>query len=193
MASLPTQRITPEEYLEIERQEPIRSEYYYGEMFAMAGNTREHSRIVFDLVGELRGALKGGQCEGFSADMRVKVSAAAYFYPDVVVVCGEPKFEDTGQDTLIDPTLVIEVLSKSTEAFDRGEKFRLYRGLDSVRQFVLVSTDRAQVECFSREPDGHWRFDEAIGLNASLAMPAIGHSLALSEIYYGATLAEDTA
>src|SRR5579872_2476540 len=128
MSTPPKSHLTPEQYLEIERKADFRSEYYHGEMFAMAGAQREHILITGNAVTALHQQLRNRPCEAYSTEMRVKVaSTGLYTYPDVVVVCGKPEFLDSEVDTLLNPTLIVEVLSKSTEAYDRGLKFKLYR------------------------------------------------------------------
>src|SRR5580693_9035962 len=135
MSSLPVPRISPEEYLALDRFADVRSEYFYGEMFAMAGNTRQHLRIVSNLVYRQRIALEGRPCEAWSNEIRVKASEDAYVYPDMVVICGEPEFVDDRFDTLTNPVVVFEVLSSSTKNLDRGEKFVSYRKLPSLRYY----------------------------------------------------------
>ncbi len=123
--------LSPQEYLTLERQAETKSEYYAGEVFAMAGASRKHNTIVPNLLYLLVGQLKGRSCEVYNSDMRVKVSVTGlYTYPDLTVVCGKPRFDDDQEDTLLNPTVIVEVLSKSTEAYDRGEKFAMYRALE---------------------------------------------------------------
>src|SRR5215475_2138813 len=140
MCSQVRQRYTPEEYLALERQARCKSGYYAGEILPMAGASRWHNLIVANIVGELSLQLKGRFCTTYPSDMRVKVSATGlYTYPDVTVICGEPRFEDNQQDTLLNPTLIVEVLSESTEAYDRGGKFAHYRKLPSLMEYVLIT------------------------------------------------------
>src|SRR5437867_12261501 len=132
--------LSPEEYLSLDRKSEVRSEYFDGDMVAMSGGSREHNLIVTNLVRELSLHLKGRPCEVYPSNMRVKISATGlYTYPDVVVVCSDPQFEDESVDTLINPTLIAEVLSDSTEAYDRGAKFAHYRKIDSLLEYLLVS------------------------------------------------------
>jgi Uma2 family endonuclease len=174
-------RLTPEEYLAIERAAEQKSEFFNGEMFAMAGASPEHALIVTNVAGELRARLRERPCRVYSADLRVRVSETGlYAYPDVVVVCGEPQLE---QDTLLNPTLIVEVLSPSTEAYDRGEKFRHYQRLESLQEYLLIAQDRHRVEQYVRQPDGRWLYAEAHELSATLQLPSIGCDLALSEVY----------
>jgi Uma2 family endonuclease len=176
--------LTPEEYLEIERRAETRSEYLDGEMFAMAGASLEHSQIVSNLVGELRQQLKQRPCRVLPNDLRIHTPATGlYTYPDVVVVCGEPRLQDEHRDTLLNPTLIIEVLSPSTEAYDRGKKFEHYRSVESFVEYLLVAQDAPRVEQYVREPDGRWLFSAVAGLEAAISLPAIQCELLLSEVY----------
>ena len=148
MASIAAEKyITPEEYLSEERRAKIKSEYIYGEIFAMSGVSNAHNLITLDIATELNLQLRGSGCLVYSNDMRVKTEATgSYFYPDVVVVCDKPRFEDNVFDTLLNPILIVEVLSPSTESYDRGEKFAHYQKLMSLREYILVSQDRMRVE-----------------------------------------------
>jgi Uma2 family endonuclease len=177
-------RLTPEEYLALERAAETRSEFFNGVMFAMAGASEEHVLIVVNVAGELRAQLRGRPCRTYSTDMRVKVSETGlYTYPDVVVVCGEPQFDDEHRDTLLNPTAIIEVLSPSTEAYDRGEKFAHYQRRASLHEYVLIAQDRYRVEHYVRQPDGQWLYSETRGLDGTLHLPSIGCDLALAEVY----------
>ncbi len=148
MASIAAEKyITPEEYLSEERRAKIKSEYIYGEILAMSGASNAHNLITLDIATELNLQLRGSGCLVYSNDMRVKTEATgSYFYPDVVVVCDKPRFEDNVFDTLLNPILIVEVLSPSTESYDRGEKFAHYQELMSLREYILVSQDRIRVE-----------------------------------------------
>ena len=139
--------ITPEEYLAAERRATVKSEYIHGEVLAMSGASRAHNIITVDITTELNIQLRKRGCEIYSGDMRVRTSpTGSYFYPDVVVVCDKPRFEDNVFDTLLNPILIVEVLSPSTETYDRGEKFALYQELTSLQEYILVSQDRIRVE-----------------------------------------------
>src|SRR5205085_7715167 len=147
----PTRRYAPQEYLRAERDSAIRHEYYHGEVFAMAGGSPQHSLIISNVNGELRTRLKGSPCRAYESNLRVHVPRTTlYTYPDVSVICGELQFDplDTGHETVLNPTLVVEVLSISTESWDRGGKFQNYRQMESLREYVLVSTDKPLVETF---------------------------------------------
>jgi Uma2 family endonuclease len=184
MSTLPKSFITPEQYLEIDRQAERKSEYYDGEMFAMAGVGVAHNSIVWNLIASLNPHLRGRRCRGYPSDLRVRIAPdRRYSYPDVTVVCGEPEFLDEQRDVLPNPTLIVEVLSPSTASFDRGFKFDAYTAMESLREYVLVASDRASVEVFSRQLDGRWLLAKAIGTEASAALESVGCKLALADIY----------
>ena len=175
---------TAEEYLALERQADYKSEYVDGEIFALAGASEPHNLIVTNCVGELRQQLKGKPCKLYSSDMRVQLAKSRrYTYPDLVIVCGKAEFTDETRDTLTNPTLIIEVLSPSTESYDRGEKFEQYRKLDSLQTYVLVSQDKPLVEVFERQEGGRWLLSEYGGLDSSAPLPNINCELQLSEVY----------
>ncbi len=176
-------RYTAQEYLELERQAEYKSEFVDGEIFALAGATRAHNLIVLNCGAELRRQLTQ-TCEAYPGDMRVQLAKSTrYFYPDVVVTCGEPQFTGQVEDTLTNPTLVIEVLSSSTESYDRGEKFKQYRTVDSLQTYVLISQHQPLIEVFERQEDGHWLLGEYEGLKESAPLPSIGCELLLREVY----------
>jgi len=176
--------LTPEQYLEIERAAEYKSEYYDGEMFAMAGAGLAHNRIVADTQYALQSQLSGSPCELLPSDMRIRVgSAARYAYPDITIVCGEPALLDNRQDILLNPAVIIEVLSPSTADFDRGFKFVAYTAIQSLRQYVLIATDRASIEVFTRQADGLWSQAKASRLEDSVELESIGCRLLLAEVY----------
>src|SRR4051794_10114154 len=182
---------TPEEYLAYERQARYKSEYIAGQIVAMSGVSREHARINWNLTQVLGPQLQGRRCEAYTSDMRVKVSARGmYTYPDLVVVCGEAQFEDAQVDTLLNPTVIIEILSPSTEAYDRGAKFGYYRALPSLQEYVLVAQDQMLIEHFVRAGD-EWRFSATSDPAAVVRLPAIGCALPLAEVYDQVSLASD--
>lgn len=176
---------SPEEYLAFERGTDARHEYLDGHVYAMAGESIEHSRICVNVAGELRARLKGCPCEVLSPNMKVVTSPTGLFsYPDVVVICGEPQFYDERRDILTNPTVVFEVLSPSTEAYDRGEKFLRYRTqVEALREYVLVSQHRPLVEHYVRQPDGSWSYSSADDLSEAIDLPSIDSRLPFSEIY----------
>ena len=174
---------TPEEYLVSERKATLKSEYINGEILAMSGASNAHNLITLDIGTELNIQLRERECLVYTNDMRVRTSPmGSYFYPDVVVVCGEPQFEDNVFETLLNPTLVIEVLSPSTEVYDKGEKFRHYQELTSLREYVLVSQDRVRVEQY-RLLKTQWVQTEFRALEDVLPLVSIGCELPLQDIY----------
>jgi Uma2 family endonuclease len=184
MSTLSKPYLTPEQYLEIERKAEFKSEYYQGEMFAMSGARRAHNLITTNAVRELSQQLLGGPCEVYPGEMRVKVSSTGlYTYPDVVVVCGEPQFLDDTFDTLLNPRVLIEILSESTEAYDRDKKFELYRSLDSLAEYVMISSMRVRVERYTRQPDGTWNYSSKASLEDSIDLKSVGCHLRLADVY----------
>jgi Uma2 family endonuclease len=176
-------RLTPEQYLALERKATTKSEYLSGHIYAMAGASREHNLIAGNIFGELRFQLRERPCEAYVNDMRLKVSSTGlYTYPDVAVVCDGPRFEDTYLDTLLNPIVLVEVLSPSTEAYDRGEKFAHYRRLESLQEYVLVAQDLVRLEHYLRQGD-KWLLTELSDLDDVLHVVSIGCDLPLREIY----------
>jgi len=175
--------LTAEEYLAFERASEQRHEFANGEAFAMSGGTREHSLIAANVTREFGNALLDRPCEVHTSDLRVKLATGSrYVYPDVSVVCGEPRFEDAQRDTLVNPSVIVEVLSDASEAYDRGDKFALYRALPSLRDYVLVSQKTMLVEHFHREDDGSWRL-RALGPGDVLALGSIDARVAIESLY----------
>jgi Uma2 family endonuclease len=184
MAGQSTPKLSVQDYLALERTDPEKHQYIDGEIFLMGGASATHNLITANIVGELRMALKSKPCRVYANDLRVKVNPAGlYTYPDVVVTCGEERFDDQQEDTLLNPIVLVEVLSDSTEAYDRGGKFAHYRRLESLRDYVLVSQNEPLVECFSRQADQRWLLSEARGLEATLLLPSLENGLALAEVY----------
>jgi Uma2 family endonuclease len=191
MSTVPTRLLTSQEYLARERQADYRSEFYRGEMFAMAGASWEHSLVKDNMAGEARSRLKGGPCRVVTSDLRVKITATGlYTYPDIVVVCDEPQFEDDMFDTLLNPHTLVEVLSDSTEKYDRGLKFGHYRQLPSVQEYVLVAQDRPLVERYVRQPDGSWLLTAWNDLTQTFTFSSIPVQIPLAEIYRGVEFPE---
>lgn len=175
---------SPEEYLAAERDAEEKSEYLAGEIVGFAGASPAHNAIVFNLAGALYPQLRGRACRGFPSDLRVHDPITSSFtYPDIVVVCGDPAFHDEHGDTLLNPTLLIEVLSKSTEQRDRGQKAEHYRQMESVQEYLFVGQDRPHVEHYRRYGPRQWMLTEASDLNSVLELPAIGCTLALRDVY----------
>jgi Uma2 family endonuclease len=184
MSTLTVTHVTPEEYLAAERLSETRSEYLDGGVYPMTGASANHSRIVFDVGAELDLQLSGRGCEVFVIDMKVRLPGSRkFFYPDVVIVCGDLQYHDERKDIITNPDLVVEVLSPSTEAFDRGAKFEAYRTVESLKEYVLVAQDRPFVEQFVRSEAGKWEYAAAIGLESSLTLPSIECMLNLAAVY----------
>ena len=174
---------TPEEYLARERKALDKSEYRDGQIYTMPGASRKHNLITGNTLAELHVQLRNRVCEVYPSDMRVKVSSTGtYTYPDVVVVCEEPQFEDSYFDTLLNPTVLIEVLSPSTAAYDRGEKFASYQKLDSLCEYVLISQDRVRVEYYLRQQQT-WDLTEFHSLSDVFQLVSIACELSLQAIY----------
>lgn len=175
-----------EEYLALERSSEIRHEYLDGFVYAMAGGSPAHSTLCFNLAGILHAQLRGTPCRGFSPDMKVRAGEGGlYAYPDLVVVCGEPVFQDDRGDVLLNPTIIFEVLSPSTEAYDRGEKFSRYAAIETLSDYVLISQDQARVEHLSRQPDGTWPRSEVSGRSAVLILSSINRPILVAGLSLG--------
>lgn len=176
--------LTPQEYLEIERKAETKSEYHDGVLVAMAGVSWAHFVITSNIVTELNIELKNSPCVAGATDMKVWVEACRkFFYPDVLVVCGEPQFHDTHRDYLTNPVLIMEVLSESTAETDRGAKFICYQTLESLNTYVLVSQDTPRCEIYVRQSDGSWRYTRVEGLEAVVTLDALNCTLRLADIY----------
>jgi Uma2 family endonuclease len=177
-------RLTAREYLALERKAETKSEFLHGEVFAMTGGTRRHSLIATNLAGELRTLLKGKPCQVFNRDMRLKIEATGLCTsPDVQVACGKRRFEDAPEDVLLNPRIIFEVLSDSTSAWDRGQKFWHYRHLESLAEYVLVAQDLWLVERYTRQPEGSWVLETVEGAKGVLALKSIRCRVPLKEIY----------
>ena len=187
--------LTPEEYITLERKaipdaDTVRSEYVKGKIISMSGASRAHNLITFNIAAGLHAQLKGSGCEAYINEMRVSSPLTlSYFYPDVVVVCEEPRFEDDVFDTLLNPIVIVEVLSPTTEAFDRGEKFSHYRQLESLKEYILVSQDKVNVERYIRKPD-EWGLTYFQELEQQVPLTSIQCELPLQEIYERVTFPE---
>lgn len=178
-----TEHYTPAEYLALERQAETKSEYIEGCIVAMSGASRWHNLISSNVLVALHNQLRDGPCVVFNPDMRVRIGTAnRYTYPDVSVVCGADEFEDREVDTLLNPIAIVEVLSPSTEGYDRGDKFAGYRQLPSLQEYVLVAQDRPSVEHYLRQGE-QWLLTAVTDLDASISLPTIGCALPLREVY----------
>jgi len=183
MVAQPVPYTTPEEYLAAERAAECKSEYLDGQIYAMAGASPAHNRIAVNVIREVSLHLKGRPCEAFAGDMRVRVEdTGLYAYPDATIVCGKALFDEHG-DTLLNPTAIIEILSPSTMAWDRGVKAEHYRRLDSLREYLLIAQDRAYVERYVRQADGSWKLWEARGMDVSVRIDAVDLDLPLADVY----------
>jgi len=186
-------RLTPEQYLEIERAaQDVRSEYYNGRMYAMSGGTYPHAIVIGNLARELGNALKKGPCVVTTSDMRIRVNKTGlYTYPDIVVLCDPPQYGDGRRDTVLNPALIVEVLSPSTEAYDRGFKFAQYRALESLQEYVLVSQSEPRVEIFRRQSSGDWLLSESAGPESTCQFDSVSCTIALKDIYDKVTFGAD--
>ena len=187
MVSQPSTQILPEEYLAFERKSASKHEYLKGEVFPMTGASLRHNLITLNIGAGLQRQLKPVGCKVVVNDMRVKAPGATlYTYPDVVAYCGEPLLEDDKFDTLLNPCLIVEVLSRSTAAYDQEVKFGYYRTIESLNEYVLVAQDARHVAQFAKQPDGRWLVTDVRGLESSVALTSVPCTLTLEEIYDGA-------
>lgn len=192
MSTAPKPKITVAEYLVRERQAERKSEYLAGEVFARAGASREHNRVKENLVVELGGRLKGGPCRTLSSDQRVLVEATGLFcYPDVVLLCGPGDYAAADRDTLIDPTALFEVLSPSTERYDRGAKFRHYQRIPTLQEYVLIAQDEPVCERFVRQADGSWALVSFVGMDAVLELTSVRVRIPLVDLFAGVEFPEE--
>ena len=176
--------ITPEEYLRLERRAEHKSEYVDGVVYAMSGASPEHNLIVGNVITELNLQLRKTPCLVYASDMKVRVpSSRKFFYPDVSIVCDEAEFADDERDVLLNPLVVIEVLSESTAAYDRGKKFQCYQEIESLQEYLLIAQDEPVVEQFVRQTNGSWVYTKVAGLDHSFARSSAGCRVALREIY----------
>jgi Uma2 family endonuclease len=179
-------RYTSQQYLELERAAAFRSEFIAGYIINMAGGSALHDGITINLTALLHGRLRGSPCRPYTANMRMGIrEAGAYFYPDLSVVCGEPVFDDEWRDTINNAGIVFEVLSPSTEKYDRGDKSIAYRSLESLREYVLISQEKPHVERYTRQDNGSWLLTEVASLSDTLELPSIDCRIPLSELYEG--------
>ncbi len=174
---------TATEYLALERASETRNELVNGQILAMTGASRAHNLIAANVIAGLHGQLKGRPCEAYPSDMRVKVAATGlYTYPDVVVVCGKPELEDEHGDTLLNPTVIFEVLSPSTEAYDRSEKFAHYLRLESLREYLMVAQDKLRIEHYVRQSH-QWVLTVTTTLDEVVELPSIDCRLIARDVY----------
>jgi Uma2 family endonuclease len=191
MSAAPKPRLTSNEYLEIERRAQFKSDFFNGEMFAMGRVSLEHNRVKENLIGELGIRLQGGPCQTYSSDQRVLVEATGlYTYPDIVILCGPATSDPADRDTLTNPTAIIEVLSPSSEKYDRGTKFRNYQKIPSLIEYVLVAQDEPLCDRYVRQADGSWALVSFVGLAATLAFTSVPARIPLADVYAGVTFPE---
>ncbi len=192
MTAQPKQEITEQAYLALERSSAQKHEYFDGEIFAMSGGTASHNLISGNAFASLHTQLRGTGCRVLNSDMRLKVVATGLnTYPDVTVVCGNFQFIDERRDTITNPIVIIEVLSPSTERYDRGMKFQNYRTIATLQEYILIAQDKHQIEHFIRQENGLWLFEEARDLGGSIALPSVHCMLTLSDVYDGVDLQQD--
>jgi len=176
--------MTSEEYLAFEEASTERHEYFRGRIFALSGASDEHDAIVINVSGNLYTQLRRRPCRVFSSDVKIKAERMAlYTYPDATVVCGKPIFEDAARTVLLNPTVIFEVLSPSTEKYDRGKKFQYYRSIPSLQEYVLVACDMRHIEHYIRQDNGTWQFSSASAESPTLTLPSIGCVLELDDVY----------
>src|ERR1700749_1104365 len=176
--------VTPDEYLAAERLSEFRSAYLDGGVYPMTGGTANHIRIISNIDTQLNIQLDSRPCDVFPIDMKVRLpDSRKFFSPDVVVVCGELQYYDDRKDIILNPDLVVEVLSPSTEGFDRGAKFEAYQTIESLKEYLIVSQDKPRVEQYVRNGDGKWTYAAVEGLESSVALPSIECTLNLSAVY----------
>jgi Uma2 family endonuclease len=188
----PGSLLTPEQYLDIERAAEYKSEYCGGEMFAMARVGQAHVLVVMNVAGALWQRFRTRSCRVYSSNMRVAVRTTnLYTYPDVAAVCGEPRFLDKERDTLLNPVLLVEVLSPSTEAYDRGRKFEHYKNIDSLREYLLLSSDRAHADLYTKQADGRWLLFSTSRMEDTLTLDSVDAHLLMSGIYEKVELPPD--
>jgi Uma2 family endonuclease len=185
-------RLTAEQYLAAERAAEFKHEYYNGRMYARCGGSFEHCQISGNIIAELHSRLRKRPCAVGSSDLRLCVAPdGLYTYADVLVISGDPRFADDQNDTLLNPALIVEVLSPSTEAYDRGFKSAQYRTVESLEEYALVSQAEPRVEVFRRQPGGHWLLSEAVSLDAVCHFKSLDCAVPLSEIYAKVTFSPD--
>lgn len=171
------------DYLALEETSEVKHEYFDGEIFAMAGEKVVHGLIAANCIGELRSATKARGCRAYTSDVMVLTPTGLGTYPDLSIGCGEPRYEDDKERVLLNPQLIVEVLSESTEACDRGKKFDHYQSIESLREYVLVAQDRPHVDHFARQADDRWILTAYEGLEAAIEFPTLGRSIPMAEVY----------
>ena len=178
------QYITPEQYLESERLALEKHEFYLGEIFAMSGASFRHNQIFKNTYGNLFNKLKGKPCQPYGSDLRIHIpNNSLYTYPDISIICGKPEMTDTVKDTITNPSVIIEILSKSTYDYDKGQKFTLYRDIDSLREYILIDSMSFRVEHYFKNEDSSWTLKDYRTIDAKLNIETISADLLLSDVY----------
>lgn len=175
-----------EEYLEMENAATEKHEYYKGEIFAMSGAKMPHNEISSNLMTSLGPKLKGKKCKPYGSDVRIHIESNTLFtYPDISIICGELITLNNDNYNVLNPTVIIEILSSSTKNYDRGEKFKLYRDIPTLKEYMLVDSESIHIEMFRLNENKHWELEEFNSLNNNVPLNAIGETISLSEIYNG--------
>ena len=186
VAAYKKERISIEDYLKMENKEVVKHEYYDGEIFAMSGAKVPHNTIATNFLGLLFNKLKGKKCKPYNSDQRIHIPSNTLFtYPDISIICGEVMTLNNDDFNVLNPTVIVEVLSKSTKNYDRGEKFKLYRDIPTLREYILVDSESIHLEVFRLNENGHWELEEYKTLADELIIKAIEETIKLSEIYEG--------
>ncbi len=184
MSAIPQIQYSYDQYLARERTSETKSEFYTGQIFAMSGGTPTHNTISGNTFATSRNRLRGTPCRPFNSDQRIRIQPCGLAtYPDASIVCGELELDTQDVDAFVNPRVIFEVLSKSTESYDRGKKFDFYRQLDSLREYVLISQEEAQVECFTRQSNGDWLLSIHKGLDSTLPLSTVSIEIPLTDIY----------
>lgn len=184
MSAQPHTLITTEMYLALEEQSDVRHEYYAGHVFALAGGSENHTIICVNILTDLNIQLRARACTVYNSDMKLKIERTGlYTYPDVAVVCGPPRFDDAKRRVLLNPTIIIEVLSESTERYDRGRKFQHYRSIETLQEYLLVAQDAYQIDHYVRQPGDLWLLSSTIGEEARIELASIGCVLTMHDVY----------
>ncbi|NJM07590.1 Uma2 family endonuclease [Candidatus Gracilibacteria bacterium] len=184
MTAQPKRPITEQEYMQFERESTAKHEYYGGRIYAMTGASGVHNLIAGNTLAALHGQLRRRPCQISPSDMQVKIQKTGlHTYPDLVICCGEPQFTDAALDTLLNPLVLIEILSPSTERYDRGMKFQHYRTIATLQDYILIAQDDYYIEYYSRQDNGQWLLQEATGIEAQIDIPSIGSTLSLADVY----------
>ena len=176
--------ISPEQYLEMERASETKHEYYKGEVFAMSGASLPHNFVSHNVYGSLIIFLKGKNCKPFGSDLRIHIPEnSLYTYPDISIICGKPETTDSFRDSIINPSVIIEILSKSTKDYDRGTKFTLYRSIKTLKEYILIDSTSVSVEIFTKQEDNSWNLTEFKQLSDSFRITTINLALHLKDVY----------